>query len=82
MYAHITMYYILKISFVSIKKKRPPWPMMMDDSASIHKRRKLVKTYKNVLRQKRTLVAEVLEETYSNKKYMKWNSKTATDVIR
>ena len=40
---------------------------MMDDSAPIHKRRKLVKTYKNVLPQKRTVVAKASEETYSRK---------------
>ena len=39
---------------------------MMDDSA--HKRRKLVKTYKNVISLKRTVFAEVSGETYSKKK--------------
>ena len=38
--------------------------MMMDDSAPTHKRRKLVKIYKNVLSRKRTVVAEVSSETY------------------
>ena len=38
---------------------------MMDDSAPIHERRKLVKTYKNVLPQKRIVVAKVCGETYS-----------------
>ena len=47
------------------KKSRPLWPVMIDDSA--HERRKLVKTYQNVLPQKRTVVAEVCKETYSNK---------------
>ena len=39
--------------------------MMMDDSATTHERRKPVKTYKDVLSQKRTVVAEVSLETYS-----------------
>ena len=39
--------------------------MMMDDSAPIHERRKLVKTYKNVLPRKRKVVAKVCGETYS-----------------
>ena len=39
--------------------------MMMDDNAPTHKRRKLFKTYKNVLPQKQTLVAEESMETYS-----------------
>ena len=40
---------------------------MMDGSAPTHKRRKLVKTYKNVLPQKLTMVAKVSGETYSKK---------------
>ena len=58
------------------KKSRPLWPMMKDDSASIHVRRKLVKTYKNVLPRKWILVADVCaKETYSkdDKKMMKKN---------
>ena len=43
---------------------RPLWPVMVDDSAPIHERRKLVKTYKNVLPQKRIVVAKVCGETY------------------
>ena len=39
--------------------------MMMDDSAPIHQRRKLLKTFKNVLPRKRTVVAKVCRETYS-----------------
>ena len=38
---------------------------MMDDNTPIHERRKLVKTYKNVLPQKWTKVAKVCWETYS-----------------
>ena len=38
---------------------------MMDDNAPSHERRKLFKTYKNVLPQKGIVVAEVCEETYS-----------------
>ena len=48
-----------KIPSHSSKKSRPLWPMMMDDSAPTHTRRKLVKTYKNVIPQKRTMVAYV-----------------------
>ena len=40
---------------------------MMDNSASTHERRKLVKTYKNVLPQKRNVVAEACGETYLKK---------------
>ena len=54
--------------------------MMMDDSVPTHVRRKLVKTYKNELTQKRTVVAEVCGETYF-KNVIKWRRKTATDVI-
>ena len=55
---------------------------MMDDSAPTHKRWNLVKTYKNVLHQKRTMVAKVSEETYSEN-MIKRNGveKTATDII-
>ena len=38
---------------------------MMDDNAPTHKRRMLVKTYKNVLPLKQIVVAEVSRETYS-----------------
>ena len=55
--------------------------MAGDDSAPIHERRKLVKTYKNVLPRKRTMVAKVCGETYSQKKMIKrWIRKTAIDV--
>ena len=54
--------------------------MIMDCSAPTHGGKKLVKTYKNVLPQKRTLVAEVCGETYS-KNVKKLSRKTATDVI-
>ena len=40
---------------------------MMDDSAPTNKRKKLVKNYKNVLPQKRNVVAKVSKETYSKK---------------
>ena len=53
--------------------------MMMDDSAPIHERRKLVKTYKNVLPRKRIVVAKVCGETYS-KKIKRWSRKTTTNV--
>ena len=45
--------------------------MMMDDIPPTHERRKLVKTYKNGLPQKRTIVAKVCGETYSKKKRIK-----------
>ena len=38
---------------------------MIDDNARTHERRKVVKTYKNVLPGKQIVVAEVCEETYS-----------------
>ena len=38
---------------------------MMDDSAPINERRKLFKTYKNVLPQKQIVVTKVRGETYS-----------------
>ena len=47
------------------RKSRPLWQVKMDDNALSHKRRKPVKTYKNVLPQKRIVVAEVCMETYS-----------------
>ena len=39
--------------------------MMIDGSAPIHKKRNLVKIYKNVLPRKRTVVVEVYGKTYS-----------------
>ena len=54
--------------------------MMMDDSAHTNERRKLVKTFKNLLPQNRAVVAEVCGEIYS-KNVMKWSRKTATDII-
>ena len=55
--------------------------MMMDDSAPTNKRRKLVRTYKNVLPWKQVIVAEVCRETYSKEKMIKrWSRKTATDI--
>ena len=46
------------------------WLVMMDDSAPIHERRKL-KTYKNVLPQKQTILKKIIK---------RWSRKTATDV--
>ena len=54
-----------KIPPRSSKKSRPLWPVMMDYSAPIHERRKLVKTYKNMLPRKRIVVAKGCRETYS-----------------
>ena len=50
---------------------------MMDDNAPSYKRRKLDKTYKNVLHPmpKQTAIAEVCRETYSIKKERKKNEK-------
>ena len=50
---------------LTLGKSRPLWPVMMDDSAPTHGRRKLIETNKNVLPQKRTVVAELCGETYS-----------------
>ena len=58
---HIT----INIPSHSSKNSRPLWPVMMDDSAPTHERRKLVKAYKNMLPRKQTVVAEVCGETYS-----------------
>ena len=54
----------------------------MDDSASTHKRRKLIKTNKNVPPRKQTVVAEVSRATFSKKKKngIKWSRKMDTDV--
>ena len=41
------------------------WSVMMDNNAPTQERRKLVKTYKNALPRKQTVVAEVYGETYS-----------------
>ena len=40
---------------------------MMDDSAPTDEERKLVKTYKNVLPQKRIVATEACGETYSKR---------------
>ena len=42
-------------------------PVMMDDNAPTHERRKLGKTYKNVLLQKLTVVTQISGETYLKK---------------
>ena len=41
---------------------------MMDDSVPTHKRRKLIKTFKNVLTRKQTVVAKVCGKIYSKQK--------------
>ena len=38
---------------------------MMDDSVPTHKRRKVIKTYKNKITQKWNVVADICGETYS-----------------
>ena len=55
------------------------WPVMMEDNAPTHKRRKLVKTYKKGLPLKWIVAAKVCGETYS-KKDKRWSRKTATNV--
>ena len=54
--------------------------VMMDDSAPMHKKMKLIKTYKTMLHRKRTVVAELCWETYS-KNVTKWSIKAATGII-
>ena len=66
MTVHFTMH-TRKISSHSLKKSRTRWLVIMDDSAPTHERRKCVKTYKNVLSRKQTVVTEVCGETYSKK---------------
>ena len=58
------------------------WLMIIDDSAPAHKRRKLGKTYKNVLPRKQIVVAEVCGETYSknDEKIYSCSRITATDI--
>ena len=53
---------------------------MMDDSMPTQERRKLVKTYKNVLPQKRTVVVKYAGRSTPNN-VIKLSRKTATDVI-
>ena len=71
---HITLH-THKIPSHSSKKSRHLWSVMMDD---IHQesRRKLVKTYQNVLTRKQTMVAEVCGETYLKncEKKKKWKN--------
>ena len=62
--AHIKLH-TRKILLHSSKKRRPLWPVMMDDSAPTHKRRQLVRTYKNNYVPLKTVAAEVSGETYS-----------------
>ena len=64
--AHITQH-TRKITSHSSKKSSALWRMIIDDSAPTHERRKLAKTYKYVLPQKRTVAAEVCGETYLKK---------------
>ena len=51
--------------------------VMMDCRAQTLERRKLVKTWKNVL----PVDAKVCGETYSKNNVLKLNTKTATDII-
>ena len=61
-------HYTAQIPSHSLKKSRLLWSVMIDDNAPTHERRKLVKTYKNVLPLKRIVVAEVCKETKNEKK--------------
>ena len=54
--------------------------MMMDYSATTHERRKVVKTYKNMLPQKQTVVVKYAGRPTPNN-VIKLSRKTATDVI-
>ena len=54
---------------------------MMDDSAPMHERKKLVETHKNVLPRKQTVAAVVCGEIYSNKK-KRWSREMVTDVTK
>ena len=58
------------------KKSRSLWLVIMDDNAPTHKRRKLVKNYKNVLLQKRIVVAG----RPTPKMIKRWSRKTDTNV--
>ena len=60
------------------------WPVMMDDSAPIHERRKLVKTYKMCSLENRLWLLNYAGRSTpknDNKKKKSWSRKTATDVI-
>ena len=48
-----------------LKKSRHLWPVMMDDHAPTHERRKRVTTYKKCVLRKQIVVVEVSGETYS-----------------
>ena len=57
--------------YYCIRSSRKSRPVMMDDSASTHERKKLVKAYKNVLPQKQTAVAEVWGDLLKKDEKMK-----------
>ena len=50
--------------------------MMMDDSAPTHERRKLIKTYRYMLK-KQTVVVEVSREETTLENVIKWSRKIA-----
>ena len=54
--------------------------VIMADNAPTLERRKLVKTYKNVLHRKRIVIAEVSGETYCKSDKKKWSRTTATNI--
>ena len=54
--------------------------MMMDDIAPKHEGSKHVKTFKNVLHQKQTVVAEICWETYSTKNDKKIEENSALEI--
>ena len=66
----------------TLKKSRLLWPVMMNDSAPTHERRKLVKTYTKMCSLENglwLLIKSVGRPTHKN--VIMWRRKTATDVI-
>ena len=61
------------------EKSRLLWPVMMNDSAPIHERRKLVKTYKNVLLKNGLWLLRYAGRP-TPKMIKRWSRKTATNV--
>ena len=70
----------MKSDLILPKRVGPCVPVMMDNSAPTHEKGILVKTYKNVLLRKRTMVAKVCRETFSKKRIKSWSRKMAIYV--
>ena len=66
--------------FFFTQKSRPPWPVMMDDNAPTHERRKLVKTYKTCSLENGLWLLKYAGRP-SPKYVIKWTRKTGKDVI-